>query len=239
MKTVGTLYGIGVGPGEPEWLTLKARRLLQEVPVVAYPKSCSAATSYALNIVERFLNPSRQTLVGLSFPMTGHAEERQEARAQAARQLGEILLSGQDVAWITEGDPLLYSTFIHVMKEIERENPAIPVEIVPGISSINGAAAQLKLPLVDGDERLAVVPASDNRQQMKALLDTFDTVVFLKVAKVLDRMVDLLEELNRLDSAWVATKVSSGEERLIHDVRRLKGEKLPYFTLMVVKKEAK
>jgi precorrin-2/cobalt-factor-2 C20-methyltransferase len=232
----GTLYGIGVGPGDPELITVKAFRLMKECPVIAYPRKRMGGKSYALEIVELYVNPTEKEMLGLVFPMTKDkaALEREWNKTVAA--CWEHLKEGKDVAFVTEGDPNLYSTFIHMARLMQELHPEVPVRSVPGISSVLGAAARLGLPLADGDEQVAIVPANDDRTAMKKAIMEHDAIIFIKVAKVLDMMIDILEELDLVDKASVVTKATSPHELIWRNIRELKGQELEYLTLMAVKK---
>lgn len=220
---IGRLYGLGVGPGDPELITIKAYRIMKEVDVIAYPKKRMGSKSYAHQIMEMYVEPSEKELIGLVFPMTRDADVLQPHWDKTVETMWEHLAQGKDVAFVTEGDPNLYSTWIHMARNMQEKYPQVEILSVPGISSINGAAARLGLFLADGDEQLAIVPATDDREAMKRALETHDAVVFLKVAKVIDQMIDVLGELNLLDKASVVTKVTSSEEQLWLRVEELKG----------------
>ncbi|MCL6518046.1 precorrin-2 C(20)-methyltransferase [Alicyclobacillus sp.] len=233
---IGTLYGIGAGPGDPELLTLKGYRLLRACPVIAYPKKRMGSRSYALDIVEAYVNPEEKTMLGLVFPMTRDPDVLRREWDHTAQLLLEHLLAGRDVAFVTEGDPLLYSTFIHMARVLHEHAPEVQTVAIPGVSSVNGGAARLGLPLADGDEVVAIVPATGDMERMKAAIEGHDCVVFLKVAKVLDRMIHLLETMDLLGQARVISRATSGEEEIWEDVRALRGAKLNYLTLMVVRR---
>lgn len=232
---IGTLYGLGVGPGDPELITVKAFRKLKETDVIAYPKKRKGSKSYAHRIVEAYFNPSEKEMLGLVFPMTKDKEILQKKWSETTEMVFAELQQGKDVAFVTEGDPLLYSTFIHMMKLMKKRHPEVQIETVPGISSINGAASRLGLPLADGDEHVAIVPAREDYEEMKKVLLENDCIVFIKVAKVIDFMIPLLKELNLLHKASVVTKVTS-EEEIVWNIEELEGAELEYLTLMVVRK---
>ncbi|MBB6284288.1 precorrin-2 C(20)-methyltransferase [Geobacillus subterraneus] len=231
----GTLYGIGVGPGDPELMTVKAYRRLKEADVIAYPKKGRQSKSYAEQIIDAYFAPDEKRRLGLHFPMTKDVSVLEPKWNEAADAIWAELAAGRDVAFVTEGDPLLYSTFIHLMNVMKRRYPEALIEVIPGISSANAAAARLRLPLADGDEQVAIVPARDDYEAMKAALLGHDCVVFFKVAKVIDLMIRLLRELDLLQRAAVVTKVTSGEE-VIWDAGQLEGVELEYLTLLVVRK---
>jgi len=236
VSNIGTLYGIGVGPGDPELITVKAFRLLKESPVIAYPKKRMGSKSYAHQIAELYVNPAEKEMLGLVFPMTKDQEVLEMEWARATAQVWEQLRQGKDVAFVTEGDPLFYSTFIHMMRIMQETHPEVPIKSVPGVSSFLGAASRLGLPLADGDEQIGIIPATEDKVAMRNALIQHDCVIFLKVAKVLDMVLELLEELDLLHKASVATKVTSSEEVVWTDVRQLAGAELGYLTLMVVRK---
>lgn len=233
--TLGTLYGLGVGPGDPELITVKAFRKLQECPVIAYPKKLKGSKSYAHRIVEVYINPLEKIMLGLVFPMTKDEETLKNEWSRSVEEIYKYLEQGQDVAFVTEGDPMLFSTFIHLMNLMKEIHPDVPIETVAGISSFNGTANRLGIPLGDGNDHVAMIPATDDREEMRRVLESHDAVVFIKVAKVLDDMLDLLEEMDLLYGTYVVTKVTSDEE-IIWNVDELRGAELNYLSCMVVRK---
>lgn len=235
MTNYGTLWGLGVGPGDPELITVKAFRLLQECPVIAYPKKMRGSKSYAHRIVDVYINPDEKEMLGLVFPMTKDPEILARDWVKAADAMYAQLSQGKDVAFVTEGDPMLFSTFIHVMRIFEEKYPDVPTKTVAGISSFNGSANRLNLPLADGDDRVAMIPAYDDYDAMREAIETHDAIVFIKVAKVLDLMLNVLDDLGLRDKAHVVTKVTSDEE-IIWDINELDGVELNYLSLMVVRK---
>ncbi|MFS1516577.1 precorrin-2 C(20)-methyltransferase [Bacillus sp. SCS-151] len=231
----GTLYGLGVGPGDPELITVKAFRTLQESPVIAYPKKRKGSKSYAHQIIDVYVNPNEKEMLGLVFPMTKDKSILEREWNLTAEKVWEKLQQGKDVAFVTEGDPLLYSTFIQMLNVMKKRYPEVKVHTVPGISSINGAASRLGIPLAEGDDHVAIIPARDDYEAMKKVIEENDCVIFIKVAKVIDLMINVLKELQLLDKASVVTKVTSNEE-IIWNVEELEGVDLEYLTLMVVRK---
>lgn len=232
---LGTLYGLGVGPGDPELITVKAFRRLKESPVIAYPKKQKGSKSYAQKIIDVYVNPNDKEMLGLVFPMTKDETILERKWSETVESVWEKLQEGKNVAFVTEGDPLLYSTFIHMMVLMQERHPEASIEIVPGISSVNGAAARLGIPLADGDEHVAIIPAHDNYEAMKQAIENHDCVIFIKVAKVIDLMLQVVRELDLLPNTSVVTKVTSDEE-IIWKAEEIEGAELEYLTLMVVRK---
>ncbi|MGD8189857.1 precorrin-2 C(20)-methyltransferase [Brevibacillus ginsengisoli] len=231
----GTLHGLGVGPGDPELITVKAFRVLKESAVIAYPVKKRGNKSYAQQIIDVYVNPLEKEMLGLVFPMTKDAQELEREWANAVERIWEKLREGKDVAFVTEGDPLFFSTFIYLMRLMKEQHPEVPIKIVPGITSFGGAASRLALPLADNNDRIAIVPATDDVEEMKKVIQEHDCIVFIKVAKVIKQMLTILRELDLIDKASVVSKVTSPEE-IIWDVNSLDDVDLEYLSLMVVRK---
>ena len=236
MSKLGKLYGVGVGPGDPELITVKAFRILKESPVIAYPKKRMGSKSYAHRIMEMYVNQDEKEMLGLVFPMTKDKAILEREWTNTVAIVWEYLEQGHDVAFVTEGDPMFYSTFIHMMRLMKELHPEVEVKSVPGISSFLGAASQLGLPLADGDERIGIIPATEDVESMRKAIEEHDCVIFIKVAKVLDTILMILRDLDLTDKASVVTKVTSSEEMIWRDVRELERAELEYLTLMVVRK---
>lgn len=236
--TPGTLYGIGVGPGDPELLTLKGLRLLRAAACVFVPVSRGGARSYARQIADEHLDPARQRIVELPFAMREDAERMAAQWRTNAETIAAGLATGADAAFLTEGDPMLYSTFTHVAAALRELRPDARVVAVPGVSSVHAAAAAAGVALADRDERLAVLPATYEGAGLRDALRAFDTVVLLKVAPVLDRVLDLLDELGLAERAVCVERCGRPEEVIVRDVRTLRGQTLDYFSLLIVRRNA-
>jgi len=235
---IGTLFGIGVGPGSPDLLTIRAARVIARVPIVCVPRSAAGSRSYALGVVQNLIDPGRQEIVELTFPMSRAAEQAQQAHADAVARVLSHLVDGRDVAFLSEGDPLFYSTFIYLSRGLRSVCPAARVEVVPGVSSINAAAAATGCALAEGGETVAIVPALYDTERLRHILTDFDNVVLLKIHAVWERVLDLLEQLGLAAQAIVVTRAGAPEETVTWDIRELRGKKLDYFSLVLVKKIA-
>ena len=232
----GTLYGIGVGPGDPELLTLKGLRLLRAVECVYVPLSRHGTRSYARAIADEHLDPIRQRIVELPFAMRDGAERMAAQWRVNAETIAAGLAAGTDAAFLTEGDPMFYSTFVHVVGALRELQPDARVVVVPGVSSMHAAAAAAGIPLADRDERLAVLPATYEGAGLREALLGFDTVVLLKIAPVLDRVLDVLAELDLTDRAVCVERCGRPDESIVRDVRALRGRALDYFSLLIVRR---
>jgi precorrin-2/cobalt-factor-2 C20-methyltransferase len=232
----GTFYGVGLGPGDPELLTRKAMRILSEVDWIFYPFEARTGTSF-----------SRRILAALAVPTTkcrqvslGMAQDRgpdQHTYATAAETMAGELLQGKSVAWVTQGDPLFYSTFIHLYLEMRRRFPDVPITIVPGVTSPSAAAAAAGVPVSLLEEKVAVVPAVYGLEHLPALLDDFATVFLMKVHTVFDQLLETLAVLPHRVQAVYAERVGTPEERLVTDLYTLRGQKLSYFSLVILRQD--
>lgn len=230
------LYAVGVGPGDPELLTLKAVRVLRAADVIVAPTGQAEAASYALGIVAAHLDRTRQLVLERVFPMSRDEEElRPHWEATAAEVAGHVR-AGRTVAFVTIGDPLLYSTFLYLLRILRERYPEIAVEIVPGITSIGAAAAAAGMPLALATERVALLPANCAEEQLRQTLLDFDSVVLLKVSRVFDRVHALLVELGLERQAVFVRRVGSSDEEIITDLASLVGLKLDYLSLLIVRK---
>jgi precorrin-2/cobalt-factor-2 C20-methyltransferase len=230
------IYAVGVGPGDPELLTRKAERILREVPVICAPTANPVDSSYALSIVEQFLDRSRQEVIVQVFPMRKDQTGLAEFWETAAAEVAERVRQGNDVAFITIGDPFLYSTFLYLYRIFRERYPDIPVEVVPGISSITAAAVAAGLPLGLASERIAIIPAAFAEENLRQTLSDFDTVVLMKVSRVFDGIYSLLRELGLEHKAVFVSRVGAPEEEVVFDLETLVGQKLDYLSLLIVKK---
>lgn len=182
------------------------------------------------------MNPEEKEMLGLIFPMTKDPVVLEREWGKTVEACWGALKEGKDVAFVTEGDPNLYSTFIHLARLMRELHPEVPISSIPGISSVLGAAAALDIHLADGDEQVGIIPATADKEAMRQAIEHHDTIVFIKVAKVLDLMLELLEEMGLGGKASVVTKVTSPYELIWRDARELKGQELEYLSLMVVSK---
>jgi len=233
---VARVYAVGVGPGDPELLTRKAERILREAPVICAPAATAGDSSHALSIVEPLLDRSRQEVIIRVFPMRKDQEGLDEFWEEAAATVISRIREGKDVAFITIGDPFLYSTFLYLYRIFRDRYPDIPIEAVPGVSSITAAAVAAGVPLAAASERIAVLPATFEEEKLRRTLLDFDTVVLMKVNRVFDRVFALLTELGLEGKGVFVSRAGTREEEVVHDLASLVGKKLDYLSLLIVKK---
>jgi len=233
----GRLYGVGVGPGDPELITVKARNILSSVPVIFVPQKDDAADSFALSIIENLLNRATQKIIGLVLPMLKDNEKLAPYWRKAVEQIWEQMERGKDCAFINVGDPLLYGTFIHIFRTLQKLHPDAAVEVIPGISSVSAAAARTVFPLAINDERIAIISPDRDEQFIRETLRTFDTVAFMKVHTGFDRLLKILQEMRLADSCIYVRRCSTRDEEITRDISKLKGKKLDYFSILLVRKQ--
>ena len=238
----GTFYVVGVGPGDPQLMTLKAVTILKKSEVWLAPTGKKERESTALGIAEGVVSSSDKEILTHYFPMKkirmGRTPDPEVRKAwnEAAAIVIERLRSGKDVAFPTMGDPAVYSTGFYVSETLASIAPELIVEIVPGVSSIGASAAAAGQPLCLGDDRLVVIPATYENGHLRETLENFDTVVLMKVHRVMDRLVPLLDEMSLLDKTVLVERTSQNGQRIRRDLRTALTEKHHYFSTMIVRK---
>ena len=231
---VGTLYGISVGPGDPELITLKGLRILKKAPVVAFPAGIHGNPGIAQQIVDEWLG-SHQVQLALIFPYVQDMDILTQAWQLAAEQIWQYLHVGQDVAFVCEGDISFYSTFTYLAQMLQQLHPECIVETVPGVCSPMAAASALRMPLTVRQERLVVIPALYNVGELETILDWADVVVLMKVNSVYPEVWNVLHRRQLLEQAWVVERATRPEQVIYDDLRDRPNLKLPYFSLLIVK----
>jgi precorrin-2/cobalt-factor-2 C20-methyltransferase len=231
------LYGVGIGPGAPDLITLRALGILRSVDVLALPRANDWGESVAWSIVAPALAESAAERLLLTFPMVKDPARMRPAVDKAMDAIGERLQAGRAVAFVTEGDPSLYSTFIYVAAEARRRWPAIEIEVVPAVSSPLAVAAVTGVPLADGQERIAIVPASYGVADLDALIAMFDTIVLMKIGPEMPAIVAALERAGLVDRAVYVSRATMKEQRIVRDLRTVGAERGDCFAMVVVAKK--
>jgi precorrin-2/cobalt-factor-2 C20-methyltransferase len=238
----GTFYVIGVGPGDPELLTLKALRLLSSCQTLIVPKGHENGNSTALAIIEKVVPLAGKEIIEIHFPMKKiRMAEATDPEVDAAwhRAASEVITrikAGHNVAFPTLGDPAIYSTGIYTCQTLLELAPDIKTVIVPGVSAIGACAASAGIPLCQGDDMMAVVPATFDNQKLTEVLNSFQTVVLMKVHRVMERIVRLLTEQGLLDHAVLVERTAQDRERIIYDLTTVQPDELHYFSTIIVRR---
>jgi precorrin-2/cobalt-factor-2 C20-methyltransferase len=235
--TPGILYGIGVGPGDPELITLKALHILERVPQVFAAASTKNDYSLALNIVRHYI--AQAEVEPLYFPMTSDRQVLAGAWEANAEKVLKVLQRGLDAAFLTIGDPLTYSTYGYLLRTVKNIDPDIKAITIPGITSYNAAAALANIPLTEGEESFYLVSGARGGDRLREAIATSDNVVMLKTYRHFDKIYETLEELQLLDCATCISMCGLSGETVAHDLRPLKNHKMPYLSLIIIKKKGR
>ncbi|MEO0945739.1 MAG: precorrin-2 C(20)-methyltransferase [Pseudomonadota bacterium] len=225
----GTLYAIGVGPGDPDLLTLKAVRLIQSGALIAYPVGDDSDASFARTIAAVHL-PKGAEEYGFRVPMRVARGPASEAYDNAARRLTTHLSAGRDVALLCEGDPFFYGSAMYL---VERLAPSHPCEIVPGVTSLTACAAAIKRPLAARNERLKVLPAPLAADVLMRELREAEAAAIIKVGRHFEKIRAVLDETGLAGRAMIIERATGAEERITKLSDVPEGER-PYFSTILV-----
>ena len=232
-NTLGTLYGISVGPGDPELITLKGLKTLQASPVVAFPQGLHQQPGIAQRIITPWLTP-QQILLPLEFPYVHEENTLQTAWELAAQQVWPYLAQGKDVAFACEGDVSFYSTFTYLAQTLQRLYPQAIIERIAGVSSPLAAAAALGQPLTLREQRLLVLPTLYHLDQLEIALTQADVLVLMKVGSCYEQVWSLLADRHLLDRAYGVEKVTWPDQQLLYPLSQYRDRPLSYFSLIII-----
>jgi len=224
----GTAYGIGVGPGDPELMTLKGARLLAACPVIAYPAP-ETGDSLARRIAAPHL-PDGATEIVIRTPMVAERFPAQEIYDRAASEIGDHLATGTDVGVLCEGDPFFYGSFMYLFARLAEQ---WPVEVVPGVSSLMACAATLGTPLAARNDVLTVLPAPLDDASLTARLSACDAAAIIKIGRHFARIRALLQRLGLADSARYIERATMAEQR-VKALDDVDPDSTPYFSMILV-----
>lgn len=230
----GNFYGIGVGPGDSELLTLKAVRIIKSADCIFVPKADSKESSLALEIVHDVVAGKRT--IEQIYPMVTDKQKLEAAWSKAANEVKNEIDIGNSVAYLTIGDPLTFSTYCYLLQQLTKLIPIQHIHTVPGITSYNATACLGNFPLIEKDEKMAIIPISKNIDELRPILENFETIVLMKVAKKLDEVIGLLEEMKLIDNAIFASYVGFKNEFITHDLNSLRGSGKGYLSTIIVRK---
>ena len=228
----GRFIGLGVGPGDPELITLKAARLMREADLVAYIAN-TWGVSQARGIAATVLQdaPAGQRELPVLMPMSEKREQANQVYDEAAQTIGEALDAGKLVVFLCEGDPLFFGPFTYLLIRLEANYNC---EVVPGISSVNAAAAALQLPLTVLSESFAVISGRHSEAHLVDVLNTHDSVVIMKAGRARPRILGALATTGRTADAQYLEYIGRDNELIERDISALDDEAGPYFSLFVV-----
>jgi precorrin-2/cobalt-factor-2 C20-methyltransferase len=237
MKKLGSFHGVGIGPGNPELLTLQAVRTLKEAPVIFVPKAKITDEGMALQILlNSVVKESGGEIRELVFPMSKDPEILKPAWAIARDAVLDAVRTGKDAAFITLGDTAIYSTYMNLLAELRQAEPELAITTCAGISSFSAAAAMLNLSLCEKAETLAIVPCLTEVEEMRPDLERFNTVVLMKVGRRFADLRELLRGMGLLPYSHLALKLGTPEELISSRLDDVDPAKVSYMSLVIVRK---
>lgn len=226
-------YGIGVGVGDPEQLTVKAINALKKLDVVIVPEAKKDEGSTAYNIAKEYLKEGIE-VVFMEFPMLKNPLDRVEGRKANTRVVEKLLDEGKNVGFLTIGDTMTYSTYVYLLENMQDKYKK-QVETIPGISSFADMSSRFNFPIVMGDESLKIVSINDNTDIEKELRDS-ENIVFMKVMRNFDKLKEALIKTNNMNNVIMVSNSGKDSEEVFYDISNLTKEDIPYFTTMIYKK---
>ncbi|RDJ32049.1 MAG: precorrin-2 C(20)-methyltransferase [Crenarchaeota archaeon] len=236
------LIGIGVGPGDPDLLTVKAVKAIHNADIIMCPASKEDRPSIALSVVSSLIDKSKdQEIVKLIFPMTKDKDVLVSTWKKNAKIMAEKVLSGKNVVYLTVGDPYLYSTWIYMHREIKSNHPELKISVIPGIVSMFTFASKVGVSIAEGAEKVAVIPSCYDLSTVKEIAKNAESLIFLKDGRYFDQVIELLKESGFPDNSTFAIGQDLGTEKEI--IRKLTlGEvnddtlTTKYFSILIVKR---
>lgn len=224
----GTMYGVGVGPGDPDLLTVKAAQLIGRSSVIAY-LAANGGHSTALSIAKQYIPMTARHIV-IDMPMRIEREPGEHAYDHGARSIAIELEKGLDVVVLCEGDPFFYGSFIYLFKRL---SDRYECQIVPGITALTASAAALRQPLSARDTIVKVVPATLTDERLKNELTKAETVAIIKVGRHFGRVRNILTSLNLQSNSYVVIRATQADQS-IHRLEELSADAIPYFSTVMV-----
>lgn len=225
----GIFYGVGVGPGDPELMTLKAHRLIQQADVISYITN-EQGDSQAKKIACGAVNPASISLP-VVMPMCNDRTVANAIYDEASVAIQLQLTRGKNVVFICEGDPLFFGSFAYLLERLQGSNPC---QVVPGISSVHAASSALQQPLTMLKESFAVISGRHSDEKILAALAAHQSVVIMKAGSARSRLLRLLKQAERLDDAQYLEYIGREQQNIVNDVRDLDCQSGPYFSLFVI-----
>ncbi len=229
------LYGVGVGPGDPDLLTIKAKAVINDVDVLFCPVKGDKKDSFAYAIVAPHLHNQKVEIVDLLYVMNYKWKEIEDQWQKNAKIIERYLAEGKHCAFITLGDPTVYSTFMYTLERIEMTD--YELQIIPGITSFCATAAVFGKPLTAWQETLKIIPVRRNDSaHLRDQIANEDNLVLMKPSNDASTIVGALEELGLTENFKMISKVGTPAERVVDDIEQLKNTKIPYLSTMIIKK---
>jgi len=230
---VGKLYGVSVGTGDPELITVKGLKLLQQATIVAFPEGIQGKPGIAERIIQPWLQ-SHQMLLPLKFPYVQDDQQLTQAWQAAAQTVLSYLQNGEEIAFACEGDIRFYSTFTYLAQTLQELDSHVEIETVPGVCSPMAAASELGIPLSARSQRLMILPALYHVEELETALQAAEVVVLMKFSAFYSQVWELLQQKGLLDSAWIVEKATMPDQAIYENLRDRDSLQLSYFSIMIV-----
>jgi len=230
-QETGTLYGVGLGPGDPDLMTLRAHRLIAAAKVVAYP-ALAGGDSFARLIAAEVMPTDAREIV-MDIPMTTAREPAQAAYDKGADDIAAVLATGQDVVCLCEGDPFFYGSFMYLFARL---SDRFKVEVVPGVTSITTCAAAAGMPLAARNERLTVLPGPLPQDELRSRIEGAESVAIMKVGRHLAKIRGVIDGLGLLDRAVYVERASLPQQVVCALAQA--PDNAPYFSMILLTKGA-
>lgn len=230
---IGTLYGVSVGTGDPELITVKGLKLLQNTPIIAFPAGLNQQSGVAEKIITPWLMP-QQLKIPLHFPYVQAQNILEKAWEVAAESLWIYLYQGQDVVFACEGDISFYSTFTYLAQNLQKQHPEAKIERIPGVCSPMAAGSALGIPLTVREQRLVVLPALYQMSELEKALDWAEVVVLMKISSVYESVWQILADRNLFKNAYIVEKATTIDEKIYRNLEQYPNLKLSYFSILII-----
>lgn len=229
----GTFYGIGVGPGDPELLTVKAIKAIEAADVLIAPKTEKKEGSVALEIARPYLKKDIE-IVYQVFPMVKDFAEDTGAWEENKEEILALLNAGKNVAFLTLGDPMFFSTYIYVFRLLEHED--VDIVTIPGVPAFIAIGSHVGRPIVEGNDVLAVIPGTASKERLEEVMAAAGSAVVMKVYHNSAEIIDLLKRNHMAKDAVLVSRVGLDGERVIHDLEAHADEKLNYLSTILARR---
>lgn len=232
-QKLGILYGVSVGTGDPELITIKGLKLLQNASIIAFPAGINNQIGVAEKIIQPWLTEHQKKLP-LNFPYVLDETILENAWQVAAETIWNYIKQDQDIVFACEGDVSFYSTFTYLADTLKQQHPDVKIERIPGVCSPMAAASALGIPLTIRQQRLVVLPALYTIDELEKVLVWAEVIVLMKVSSVYETVWQILQKRNLLRQAWIVERATTTEEKIYRDLENYPQLKLSYFSVLII-----
>lgn len=229
----GIFYGVGVGPGDPELLTVKAINVIREADIIIAPKTEKKEDSAALAIAAPYLKETVE-VVKLVFPMVFNSDTLSDAWINNKNVILALLAAGKKVVFLTLGDPMFYSTYIYIFRLLA--NCGYRIETIPGVPAFCAIGSRLGYPVVEGDDILSIIPAIISEEKLDQALAMADNVVLMKVYKNYGQVIKKLRDHGMADNAVLVSRCGMADEKVVHNLSEIGDQQINYLSTILARR---